>query len=188
MWLTWLGVILQRERSLVWFPVSARAWVVGSSRSGCLHEATSWCFSLTSVVLSLPSPLSKNKERKSLKTKIKKITMDKSLYIFFVLIYIKISQQKWCYSMPWWISKKVALKRWSTGHRSTMWCRRWIHATLSSAFSYVPVRWLARWATFSLASLQTRSNGFGLAISCQSDSAALCGYNNFLDLGISACR
>ena len=29
-WLSWLGIIPQKERSLVWFPVRAHAWVVGS--------------------------------------------------------------------------------------------------------------------------------------------------------------
>ena len=29
-WLGWLGIIPQRERSLVWLPVRARAWIVDS--------------------------------------------------------------------------------------------------------------------------------------------------------------
>ena len=59
MWLSWLGVILQSERSWVLFLVRAHA------RLGCTVEGTHQCFSFTSMFpslsFSLLSPLSKNK-------------------------------------------------------------------------------------------------------------------------------
>ena len=47
-WLVWLsgfGLVLQTERSLVWFPVRAHAWIVGQITVGDVWEATKWCFS-----------------------------------------------------------------------------------------------------------------------------------------------
>ena len=38
MWLSWLGVIPQSERSLVQFPVRAHAWVVGLVPSWSTYE------------------------------------------------------------------------------------------------------------------------------------------------------
>ena len=56
----------------VWFSVSAHSWVAGSvPPSGHIQEATDWCFSLTSVLLSLSFPLpSPSLQVKSLKYKV----------------------------------------------------------------------------------------------------------------------
>ena len=75
-WLVWLRGLsagLQTKRSLVQFPVRARAWVAGQAPSGRhvkspfgdVQEATNQYFSPTSMFLSLslslPSPLTINK-------------------------------------------------------------------------------------------------------------------------------
>ena len=69
-WLSRLGGVLPRKRSLVRFLARARAWVTGHVR-----KATDPCFCLTlmflSLSFSLPSPFSKNKYIKSLIKKIK---------------------------------------------------------------------------------------------------------------------
>ena len=63
MCLSWLGIILQGKGSLVRFPVTAQAWVVGWVLDWGECEATDQCFSLTSVFPSLsfflPSSVSK---------------------------------------------------------------------------------------------------------------------------------
>ena len=52
-WLSGWGVVPQCGRSLVRFPVSAHAWVVGLVSSGRLREAVDQFFSLTSMFVSL---------------------------------------------------------------------------------------------------------------------------------------
>ena len=75
-WPVWLRWLEHRSIAIsLWvrFPVRAHAWVAGSipgldrsdSPSGCMQEATNWCFSLTSSFLSLPSYLSKSNEKTS---------------------------------------------------------------------------------------------------------------------------
>ena len=56
MWFSWLGVVLQNERSQVRFPVRAHAWVVDSVPSQGMREETDHCFSSSlspSLTLSL---------------------------------------------------------------------------------------------------------------------------------------
>ena len=68
-WLSWVGIILQTERLLVWFPIWAHTWVGFGPRSGSTQKATNGCFSLTLMILtlsfSLASPLSKIKINKN---------------------------------------------------------------------------------------------------------------------------
>ena len=66
-WLSGLGVILQSLRSPVQFPVRAHAWVAAWFLVGVHAKGNRWVF--LSLSLALPSPLSKNKEIKSLKRK-----------------------------------------------------------------------------------------------------------------------
>ena len=67
-WLTWLSGLsasLQTKRSLVRFPFGSHAWVAGQVPSGeCMSGNHTLMF--LSFSSSLPTPLSKNKEIKSL--------------------------------------------------------------------------------------------------------------------------
>ena len=51
-WLNWLGVVPQSERSLVQFLVKAHAWLRILAQLGRRWKATDQCFSLTSMFLS----------------------------------------------------------------------------------------------------------------------------------------
>ena len=71
LWLSGLSAGLWTKRSLVWFPVRARALVVGQVPS-LRHARGNWSMNLSHIDISLPLflppfPLSKNKWIKSLK-------------------------------------------------------------------------------------------------------------------------
>ena len=53
MWLSWLGVILQTERSWVWFLVRAHAWVAGSVPVWVCAKGN-WLMFLSHISISLP--------------------------------------------------------------------------------------------------------------------------------------
>ena len=53
MWLSWLGIIQQSKRLLVWFSIRARACVMAPFPVGHIQEATNQCFSLTLTFFSL---------------------------------------------------------------------------------------------------------------------------------------
>ena len=68
LWVSWLGVVLQTERSQVQFPVRAQAWVAGSvpGQSACRRQLIGvsllhWCFSPS---FSPSLPLSRISKRK----------------------------------------------------------------------------------------------------------------------------
>ena len=68
-WLSGLGAGLQTKRSLVRFPVRAHAWVVNQVPSRGHDARGNHTLMFLSLSFSLPSPLSKNKQIKSLKKK-----------------------------------------------------------------------------------------------------------------------
>ena len=63
---------LETERSPAQFQVRAHAWVVGQSLAGGVQEAPN----RTSMLLSLPSPLSKNTEIKIFKKQNKTVALE----------------------------------------------------------------------------------------------------------------